>query len=194
MRLDLHVPALVAALLAAPSAVSATPVAYRLETDRSVVGFETDFGKAGLVITGKMPVAAAELLIDFDSVAATRIDVTVDAADATTSNPLATQAMTGASVLDIREFPTIRFASTRVRSKGVGAEVTGNITLRGVTKPITFAAQFYRQKGTQVGDRANLSIVLTGALSRSDFGAGGFPDMVGDEVRLKILARITRGD
>ncbi len=174
------------------SPLHAEPVPYTLQAARSVVGFETDF-TGGILITGRMPVAEADLRIDFDAVAASRFDVTVDAAKASTSNPLATEAMTGAKVLAVRDFPTIHFASTRVRAKGAGAEVTGDMTIRGVTKPVTMTARIYRQKGTVEGDRTNLSILLTGAISRSAFGAAGFPDMVGDEVRLKILARITKG-
>jgi polyisoprenoid-binding protein YceI len=176
--------------LAAPAL--AAPVPYTLQADKSVVGFETDF-TGGIKITGKMPVAEADLRIDFDSVAASRFDVTVTAAKASTSNPLATQAMTGAKVLNVADFPTIHFASTKIRAKGAGAEVTGNMTIRGVTKPVTMSAQIYRQKGTTAGDRTNLSILLVGSISRKSFGAAGFPDMVGDEVRLKILARITKG-
>jgi polyisoprenoid-binding protein YceI len=182
----------VLAILSQPAA--ARPVAYLLEPDRSVVGFETDFGDGGLKITGQMPVQSADLVIDFDSVAATHVLVTVSAAAARTSNPLATAAMTGKSVLDTQTFPTIRFDSTAIRARGAGAEVTGDMTIRGVTRPVTFDARFYRQKGVPEGDRSRLSILLTGRISRAAFGADGFPDMVGDEVRLKILARITRDE
>ncbi len=183
------------ALIAVPFlavAAAATPVSYTLQPDKSVVGFETDF-TGGILITGKMPVAEADLRIDFDSVSASRFDVTVTAAKATTSNPLATEAMTGTRVLNVRDFPTIHFTSTKIRPKGEGAEVTGNMTIRGVTRPVTMSARIYRQKGTAQGDRTNMSILLTGSISRKAFGAAGFPDMVGDEVRLKILARITTG-
>jgi polyisoprenoid-binding protein YceI len=191
IRTRLSILALLAApVLAAPAL--AAPVPYDLQADKSVVGFETDF-TGGIKITGRMPVASADLSIDFNSVAGSRFDVTVSAAKASTSNPLATQAMTGGKVLDVAEFPTIHFESTKIRPKGAGAEVTGNMTIRGVTKPVTMSAQIYRQKGSAAGDRTNLSILLTGSISRKAFGAAGFPDMVGDEVRLKILARITKG-
>jgi polyisoprenoid-binding protein YceI len=193
MRILTLMPALLALglpMLGQP--LQAEPVPYTLQADKSVVGFETTF-TGGIPIKGKMPVSSADLSIDFDRVAASSFEVTVNAAKASTSNPLATQAMTGAKVLDVADFPTIHFASTKIRSKGAGAEVTGNMTIRGVTRPVTMSAQIYRQKGTAEGERTNLSILLTGAVSRSAFGAAGFPEMVGDEVRLKILARITKG-
>lgn len=187
----LHSIALALILTATPP-LAAAPAHYLLEPEKSVVAFETDFGGGAARITGKMPVLAADLTIDFDRVAASHVAVTLDAAHADTSNPLATEAMMGAKVLDTAEFPQITFESTAVRAAGDGASVTGNLTIRGVTRPVTLDARIYRQKGTAEGDRSSLSILLTGTVSRSAFGASGFPDMVGDDVRLKILARIRR--
>jgi len=185
--------AALAFLAALAVTAAAAPVGYALQADKSVVAFETDYGDQGLTIRGRMPVLSADLSIDFDQVSNSHVAVAVDAAHATTSNPLATAAMTGPSVLDTAAHPTIAFESTSVRRAGDGAEITGNLTLRGVTRPVTLNAVIYRQKGTAPGDRSNLSILLTGAISRSAFGASGFAGQVGDEVRLKILARITRG-
>ena len=70
--------------------------------------------------------------------------------------------------------------------------MTGLVTIRGVQQPMVLDAQIYRQKGTAAGDLSHLSIRLVGAVKRSDFGADGWADMVGDEVRLDILARIAR--
>jgi polyisoprenoid-binding protein YceI len=190
----LALPALLSALLAALTAAPAlaAPVPYLLQPEKSVVGFQTDFGSGDIKINGKMPIAAADLVIDFQNVARTTVDVTVDAAHATTSNPLATDAMLGQKVLAVRTYPTLRFVSTKVTARGEGAEVAGNLTIRGVTRPAVLSARIYRQQGTAEGDLSQLSILLTGAVNRSDYGAAGFPDMVGDEVRLKILARIIR--
>ena len=59
---------------------------------------------------------------------------------------------------------------------------------------MTLAASIYRQQGSADGDLSHLTIRLTGAVQRSAFGATGWNDMVGDEVRLDILARIARVD
>jgi polyisoprenoid-binding protein YceI len=77
---------------------------------------------------------------------------------------------------------------------GDGAQIEGDFTVRGVTRPSTLFAQFYRQQGTVEGDRERLSIYLTGSISRSAFGASGYADMVDDTVELRILARIDRDD
>lgn len=181
---------LLAALLALPA--GAAPVAYALQPDQSTVGFETDFGPDH--ITGAMPVKSAHLLLDFDQVSNCVIDVSLDVAHATASFPFASQAMKGPKVLDSAAFPEMVFRSTAVARAGDGAAVDGDLTIRGVTRPVRLAASIYRQQGRAEGDLSHLTVLLTGTLRRSDFGATGWADMVGDEVRLTITARIARAD
>ncbi|MBC7677049.1 MAG: YceI family protein [Rhodoferax sp.] len=170
--------------------LAAAPADYVLQPATSTVGFETNFGKDH--ITGKMPITAADLTLDFDNIANCKVAVTLDASGAQASFPFAAQAMKGPKVLDTDAHPQIIFASTKVIAVGSGAKVEGVVTIRGTSKPMVLDAQIFRQKGTATGDLSHLSIRLTGAVQRSQFGANGWADMVGDEVRLDILARIAR--
>lgn len=181
---------LVILLVVLTSPLSAAPANYVLEPASSTVGFETDFGKDH--ITGQMPVTSANLTLDFDKVTNCTVAVTLDASGAQASFPFAAQAMKGPKVLDTASYPLIIFQSTSVDSSGTGARIAGWVTIRGITKPLVLDAQIYRQKGTQAGDLSHLSVRLTGAVKRSDFGATGWADMVDDEVRLDILARVAR--
>jgi len=177
-------------LLVAVWAISAqaAPQAYLLEPDRSVVAFSWHLGPDEL--QGQMPVLRADLNIDFARPANSQVNVTLDVARARAGFLFATQAMKGPKVLDARHYPQITFVSTGVRVDGDGALIDGDINIRGITRPITLRAQFYRQSGTEAGDLSRLSILLSGSVLRSDFGATGWPDMVGDEIGLRILARI----
>ncbi len=99
--------------------------------------------------------------------------------------------MQGPTVLDAANWPQITFRSDDVRRAGEGrAEVHGEITVRGVTRPMVFAAEIYRERGSVEGDLSALVVQLTGALRRSEFGADGWSDLAGDEVRLRILAHL----
>ena len=100
--------------------------------------------------------------------------------------------MKGPKVLDTAAHPQILFKSTKVMASGKGAKVVGMVTIRGISKPMVLDAQIFRQKGAAEGDLSHLSIRLTGAVQRGQFGATGWADMVGDEVRLDILALIAR--
>lgn len=173
-----------------PVAGLAAPADYRLEADKSSVGFTYDFG--GNATNGTMPVTRADLMLDFNNVAASSVAVTLDVRRANAGFAFATEAMKGTTVLNAAAYPDIRFQSTKVSAKGDGALVEGMLTVRGITHPIALDAQIYRQKGTVAGDLSHLSILLTGTLRRNDFGATGFPDMVGSNIDLRILARVAR--
>lgn len=177
---------LLLALFAAP--LWAAPLHYLLEPDKSQVNFEWDFGAD--VIKGTMPVARAELTIDFARVSNSKVDVDVDVRGIRAGFPFASQAMKSPKVLNAKRFPFIHFVSTKVRKNGAGALVEGNITVRGVTRPITLMAEIFRQFGTEENDLSKLTIILTGTLDRTEFGATGWADFAGNEVRLRIVARI----
>lgn len=170
------------------SAAMAEPLRYRLDQARSETYFFYEF--SGQKVRGTFPVTHADLLIDFAALGQSRIDVSADVNGTKAGFAFATQALKGPAMLDAAQFPTIRFASTLVTPEGDGARVMGDLTLHGQTHAVTLSASIFRQRGTEAGDRRRLSILLEGSVSRAAFGVDGFPDMVGDQVDLKILARI----
>ena len=178
--------ALIALVLALPA--QAGTVAYQMDASASTVAFETDFGPD--LITGSIQLEKANLNLDFDNVANCTVEVVLDVTSAKASFPFAAQALKGPKVLDAKDHPRMTFQSTSVKGDGAVAEVTGNLTIRGVTKSVTFQAQLFRPQGSAPQDLEHLTVTLTGRVNRSDFGATGWADMVGDEVRIIITARI----
>ncbi|MDP5281169.1 YceI family protein [Sphingomonas sp. DG1-23] len=87
-----------------------------------------------------------------------------------------------------------RFVSTRVVAKGQTASVTGNLTLNGITRPVTLQVAFYGagKSPAQMGGKDNLGFEAHGTIRRSEFGIGFGVPMVSDEVKLKIAAAFTR--
>ena len=180
---------------AASGPAVAMPQTYRLDPTASTVTFEVDFGPDR--ITGTMPVRAADMTLDFDRPADSRVTVSLDAAAATASFPFATQALTGPSVLATAHHPDIRFETTAFHAQpgpGAKAEIDGLLTIRDTARPVTLDAEIFRQQGAADGDLSALSVHMATAVSRTAFGADGWSDMVGDEVRIRIVARITRAD
>lgn len=176
-------------LAASASPSLARTATYRLDPANSDVGFAWNFGQDE--VKGHMPVESADLTIDFSDVSRSTVAVAVNVQGAEAGFPFASQAMKGPKVLDAANFPLISFTSTKVTQQGDKARIDGLITIRGVTKPATLIAQLYRPQGSDPDDMSNLSIRLVGAVSRAAFGADGWSDMAGDEVRLNILARIS---
>ena len=83
-----------------------------------------------------------------------------------------------------------RFVSTTVVATGQKAVITGNLTLNGVTKPVTLQASFYGagKAPAMMGGKENVGFHATGVIKRSDFGLGYFVPVVGDDVKLDIAA------
>ena len=169
----------------------AMPLSYALNAGESRVGFEVPFGPDQ--ITGTMPVRSAEIVLDFERPANSRISVVLDVGNAQANFLFATQALRGPRVLNAAEFPNITFVSNAIevqRDAPSKARLGGDITIRDVTRPITLDVELFRPAGRALGERKQLFVRLEGAVSRSAFGASGWDDLVGDEVELDIMLRI----
>ncbi|PCJ10580.1 MAG: hypothetical protein COB16_00815 [Rhodobacteraceae bacterium] len=189
-----HAFTLLASACALPKTALAAPTRYALDPGNSHVEFK--FKLNGTPQTGSMPIERAKITIDPQHLSASQVDVTLNVARARTGLIFITQAMTGSGVLDAAQFPTIRFVSRRVILGAAGrisegAQIVGDLTLHGVTKPIILQAAIYRPRGTAADDLSQLDVVLNGGLNRNDFGASGFPDLVGNKITLDIRVRIT---
>lgn len=83
-----------------------------------------------------------------------------------------------------------RFVSTSVAVTGTKARITGNLTLNGVTRPVTLDAAFYGagKAPAQMGGKENVGFTAKATIRRSEFGIGYAVPMVSDEVTLDIVA------
>lgn len=85
-----------------------------------------------------------------------------------------------------------KFVSTHVvvDDDGDEAKVHGNLTLNGITKPVTLNVDFYGAGKTpaQMGGKENVGFEAEAKIKRSDFGLGFVVPLVSDEVELKIAA------
>ena len=82
------------------------------------------------------------------------------------------------------------FSSTKVvpGADGTSAAITGQLTLNGVTRPITIAARFTGAGKGLLGSALNVGFEGTTQIKRSDFGLDADMGLVGDPVELKISA------
>ncbi|MDQ3845887.1 MAG: YceI family protein [Bacteroidota bacterium] len=90
---------------------------------------------------------------------------------------------------DVEKYPTMRFKSSSIKKVGKNQyKLSGNLTLRGITQPVTVDMQY---RGTTANPNAKgapvAGLQITGTIKRSDFGVGtGFPPpMISDEVVIK---------
>ena len=93
----------------------------------------------------------------------------------------------GPDFFNAKQFPTISFKSKSVQSSGENRySVAGDMTLHGVTKPITVQMEFVGQgdKGPRFGYRAGFDVTFR--IKRSDFGLNYMQQMLGDEVTIMV--------
>jgi polyisoprenoid-binding protein YceI len=144
---------------------------------------------------------AATLTFDPENPAAMTLTATIEAASVETHYPDPAldfnAVVAGPEFLDAGQFPQITFASTSVTVTGDNtADVTGDLTLHGVTKPVTLQVTYnggYGQTDFDPGG-ARIGFSATGQMLRSDFGiaygvpAPGTDFGVSDEVKIIIEA------
>jgi len=89
-----------------------------------------------------------------------------------------------------------RFVSTAVVATGQKARIRGQLTLNGVTRPVTLDATFYGAGKTPaaMGGQENVGFRASGTIMRSQFGLTTGIPLVGDRVSLDISAAFTKAE
>ncbi|MFZ7093364.1 YceI family protein [Primorskyibacter sp. 2E233] len=88
---------------------------------------------------------------------------------------------------DAADDEKVTFSSTAIEVTGENtANITGDLTLNGVTKPVTLAAKLNQEMDHPMEGKPWAGFDATATLVRSDFGLGAFAPYVSDEVQLMI--------
>lgn len=131
--------------------------------------------------------------LEFDAADPTKSSVTVmiPLAHMTTGVPDLDDDFRSADFFDMARFPTATFKSVKVE-KGVMADqlkVIGELSLHGVTKPLTLDVSIVKIGKNPRNDLATIGFAATASLNRSDFGLGKFVPQVSDEIHLQIISQ-----
>ncbi|MBC7887957.1 MAG: YceI family protein [Ferruginibacter sp.] len=116
------------------------------------------------------------------------IEMKADVASINTGIEMRDNHLKGEDFFDVAKYPALNFTSTGLKNVGKNKfKMTGNLTLHGVTKPVTLDL-LYRGTATNPQSKApTTGFQVTGTIKRTDFGiATGYPaTMLGDEVTIK---------
>jgi len=129
--------------------------------------------------------------LTFESAApeTSRVDIRIDPASVSTGLPKFDEELaTSGNFFDSETYPDIRFVSTAITITGeTTGLITGNLTLKGVTKPITLDTNF-NGAGKSFGNPGKtLGFSATAKFLRSDYNMGHLVAFgIGDEVTLRI--------
>jgi polyisoprenoid-binding protein YceI len=137
--------------------------------------------------------ASGTLDIDPKHVDAAQLNVTIPAASISTTNVQLDGELKGSSWFNAAKYPTITFVSRHVTRTGPKtAQVEGDLTLHGVTHPVTLDVSFNGAGLNPLDRHYTIGFDATGTLKRSDFGVRAFVPMIGDDVSIIISAAFER--
>lgn len=92
---------------------------------------------------------------------------------------------------EVAKFPTLNFKSTSFKKvSGKNYKLTGNITMHGVTKPITFDVVFNGKGQSPFTKKYLYGFTITGKLNRNDFGIGAEPIPTGVAYEIELKANV----
>jgi len=166
------------AIALAPAAARAADN-YEIDPVHSMLVFRIKHMDAG-VIYGRFNMPTGRFTFDEQNPSASSFQAQVKAADFDSGNEKRDQHVRGPDFLSAKEFPTISFKSTSVKpADGSRFQVSGDLTLHGVTKPVTATLERIGSAGNRTGFEGVMEV------KRSDFGIKGVQG-VADQVRLII--------
>ncbi len=193
--------ALVAQDAPAPTAAPAAPAAlpgqrdisrisagtYAADSAHTLVGWKVDhlgfndyFGQFGNV-TGT-------LVLDPANPSRATVDVTIPISGLATASSALTAHMQRADFFDMANHPAARFTSTAVEVTADRVLIAGNLTIRGVTRPVILGTRFVGAGANPMSGKETIGFHATTTIRRSDFGMTYGVPMVSDAVDLTISA------
>jgi len=176
---------------------AAALTAWQIDPKHTTVGFSVKHMMFATV-KGRFAGVSGTIVLDEANPARSSVEVEVDAASVDTREEQRDGHLRSPDFFHAEQHPTITFRSTRVEPTSANAaEVHGDLTIRGVTRPIVFDATLLGRAKNPWGQEV-AGFEVRGKVNRKEFGlnwnaaleTGGF--LVGDEVNLEIDVEAVR--
>jgi polyisoprenoid-binding protein YceI len=157
--------------LAASAIATAAPVTYEVDTEHTHPHFEADHFGGVSVWRGGFSASGGKIVLDREANSGT-VDVTIDTASVFTGVPDLDAHLKTADFLDVGKFPTARYQGKLAKFKdGAPTEVQGELTLHGVTKPVTLTLKSFKCRAHPMKQGQELcGADAHGSIDREDFG------------------------
>lgn len=178
-----------------PDKTRVTAGTYKLDPNHALIGWRVDhFGFSDYF--GIFGSSTGTLTLDPKNPAAAKVEVTIPVGKVLTASPglndhLLRRGKDGAKPDFFGPDPAdATFVSTRVSpgKDGMSATIVGNLTLNGVTKPVTIAARFHGAGNSPMGGKATVGFSGKATILRSHWGIATAIPLVSDKVELDISA------
>lgn len=178
-----------AAVISFVSLVAASAQAQDYKLDEAHMAFYFKVSHLGFSDTfGRFNRASGEFTLNG---ADSTFNVAIDAASIDTGFEKRDDHLRNPDFFNVKQFPRITFKSSQVSVSGDTWTVTGNLTMHGVTRPVTLELKKHPEgKGPDGSVRTGFSTQTV--LRRSDFGMDKMLPAIGDEVTLMISIELIR--
>jgi polyisoprenoid-binding protein YceI len=181
-----------AALFVVLACWPAHATSYVFDKSRTAVRFTYFMGLAKQ--NGHFTRVDGTLQFDDNAPERSRVTATIATASLETGQPIVDDALKGSDFFNVVAEPAMTFKSQSVQSTGADtAEMTGDITVNGITKPVTLDVSLRPHSNPALKYSAGArEFIAKTRIKRSDFNMTAYQSMVGDEVDIEIDAIVRK--
>jgi polyisoprenoid-binding protein YceI len=156
-------------LTAGATAALAAPVTYKIDSRHTYPSFQADHGGGMSYWRGKFNSTSGTIVLDKEAGAGT-VDITIDAASIDFGLEELNKHARGPDMFDVEKFPTATYKGRLVKFKnGAPTEVEGELTMHGVTKPVTLTINSFKCKPNRE-QKDYCGADASAKFNREDFG------------------------
>lgn len=139
-------------------------------------------------VRGHFNVAGGDVQWNEADVTKSKVNLVIAVDSVDTQNQKRDSDLKGDGLFDTAKFPTATFTSTSVSKAGSGLTINGNLSLHGITKPVTLQVEGPNGPVPGMDKRPHAGFAATTTLNREDFNIGAkYPAaVIGNEVKLTI--------
>jgi polyisoprenoid-binding protein YceI len=176
-----------ATLLLSAGIANATPANYTIATKLSRVNFSIDH-QGFIQALGVLKINPGMVSFDTEDWSKSMVSVsmstrTLDMGDTLWNK----QIRQDESWMALFKHPAITFKSTRIERKDdANGTLTGDLTIAGVTKPVTMALHVNKIAPNALSKKPSVGFTANGTIKRSEFGLDAYEDLVKDEMPFQV--------
>jgi polyisoprenoid-binding protein YceI len=173
-------------LAAAALPAVAAPQKYDIDTSHTQVIFSWNhFGFSNP--SASLEKISGDFQLDTADITKSSISVTLPLDGLHTGVPKLDEHLKSPDFFDAAKFPDITFKSTKVEKSGAsGLKIVGNLTIHGVTKPVTLDAKINKIGDNPMMKKASAGFDATVTIKRSEFGVDKYVPNVSDAIPVRI--------